>query len=73
MRKPEFLPNGPDVLIEDTVLIDQPKVQITFHSIESIKSHFSTGSGIPNSLTIIFVASDSIFMDVAFVVYNFQV
>lgn len=39
--KPEFLPNGPDVSIQDTVLIDQPKVQITYHNIES---HFSTAT-----------------------------
>ncbi|KAL5071794.1 hypothetical protein RYX36_022681 [Vicia faba] len=42
--KPEFLPNGPGVVIQDTVLIDQPKVQITYHNIENIKSHFSTAS-----------------------------
>ncbi|KAL5071793.1 hypothetical protein RYX36_022680 [Vicia faba] len=42
--KPEFLPNGPDVVIQDTVLIDQPKVQITYHNIENIESHFSTAS-----------------------------
>jgi hypothetical protein len=45
--KPEFLPNGPDVSIQDTVLIDRPKVQITYHNIES---HFSTASGITNSV-----------------------
>ncbi|KAL5072881.1 hypothetical protein RYX36_011865 [Vicia faba] len=42
--KPEFLPNGPDVVIQDTMLIDQPKVQITYHNIENIESHFSTAS-----------------------------
>lgn len=49
MTKPEFLPNGPDVVIEDTVLIDRPKVQITYHNIENVElgSHFSTASGIP--------------------------
>lgn len=50
MIKPEFLPNGPDVLIQDTVLIDQPNVQITYHNIENTESHFSTASGIPKSL-----------------------
>jgi hypothetical protein len=50
MIKPEFLPNGPDVLIQDTVLIDQPKVQVTYHSTETIKSHFSTTPGITNSV-----------------------
>ncbi|KAJ1443256.1 Riboflavin synthase-like beta-barrel [Sesbania bispinosa] len=44
MIKPELLPNGPDVVIQDTVLIDQPKVQITYHNIENIESHFSTAS-----------------------------
>ncbi|XP_004489118.1 NADPH-dependent diflavin oxidoreductase 1 isoform X1 [Cicer arietinum] len=44
MTKPEFLPNGPDVLIQDTVLIDQPKVQVTYHNIENTESQFSTAS-----------------------------
>ncbi|KAL2329486.1 hypothetical protein Fmac_017067 [Flemingia macrophylla] len=44
MIKPEFLSNGPDVVIEDTVLIDQPKVRITYHSIENVESHFSSAS-----------------------------
>ncbi|CAK8540557.1 unnamed protein product [Lathyrus sativus] len=44
MIKPELLPNGPDVVIQDTMLIDQPKVQISYHKIENIKSHFSTAS-----------------------------
>ncbi|KAK2399579.1 NADPH-dependent diflavin oxidoreductase [Trifolium repens] len=44
MIKPEFLPNGPDVLVQDTVLIDQPKVQVTYHNTETIESHFSTTS-----------------------------
>ncbi|KAK7273017.1 hypothetical protein RIF29_14063 [Crotalaria pallida] len=42
--KPEFFPNGLDVVIQDTVLIDQPKVQITYHNIENVESHFSTDS-----------------------------
>lgn len=48
MIKPEFLPNGPDVVIQDTVLIDQPKVRITYHNIANDESHFSSASGIPN-------------------------
>ncbi|XP_039683611.1 NADPH-dependent diflavin oxidoreductase 1 isoform X1 [Medicago truncatula] len=45
MIKPELLPSGPDVLIQDTTLIDQPKVQITYHNIENVVSHSSdTGS-----------------------------
>ncbi|KAF1888781.1 hypothetical protein Lal_00036823 [Lupinus albus] len=44
MIKPEFFPNGPDVVILDTVLIDQPKVQIIYHNIESVQSHFTTAS-----------------------------
>ncbi|XP_061348575.1 NADPH-dependent diflavin oxidoreductase 1 isoform X1 [Gastrolobium bilobum] len=44
MIKPEFLPNGPDVLIQDTLLIDQPKVKITYHNIENAESHSSTTS-----------------------------
>lgn len=50
MTKPEFLSNGPDVLIQDTVLIDQPKVQVTYHNIENTESQFSTASGITNSV-----------------------
>ena len=78
--KPEFLPNGPDVSIQDTVLIDQPKVQITYHNIES---HFSTASGITiHKLGKFLVGlqcsisyycdliSDNLFMYVSFVVYN---
>ncbi|KAK7273011.1 hypothetical protein RIF29_14057 [Crotalaria pallida] len=42
--KPEFFPNGLDVVIQDTVLIDQPKVQITYHNIENVESHISTAS-----------------------------
>jgi len=76
MIKPELLPSGPDVLIQDTVLIDQPKVQITYHNIENIVSH---SSGIKNSaisclacnvLLVIIVTSDSLFMYVSFVVYT---
>ncbi|RDY13657.1 Protein SWEETIE, partial [Mucuna pruriens] len=43
MIKPEFLPNGPDVVNQDTVLIDQPKVQITYHN-ENVESHISSTS-----------------------------
>lgn len=50
MIRPEFFPNGPDVVIQDAGLIDLPKVQITYHNIENVESHFSTASGIPNSL-----------------------
>ena len=50
MIKAEFFPNGPDVVIQDTVLIDQPKVQIVYHNIENVDSNFSTASGTPNSL-----------------------
>ncbi|XP_027352119.1 NADPH-dependent diflavin oxidoreductase 1 isoform X2 [Abrus precatorius] len=42
--KPEFLPNGPDAVIQDTVLIDQPKVQVTYHDVENVESHFSSAS-----------------------------
>ncbi|XP_020223137.1 NADPH-dependent diflavin oxidoreductase 1 isoform X1 [Cajanus cajan] len=44
MIKPELLSNGPDVVIQDTVLIDQPKVRITYHNIENVESHFSSAS-----------------------------
>lgn len=76
MIKPELLPSGPDVLIQDTTLIDQPKVQITYHNIENVVSH---SSGITNSViswlacnvpSVIIVTSDSLFMYVSFVVYN---
>lgn len=53
MVKPEFLPNGPDVVIQDTVLIDQPKVRITYHNIANDESHFSSASGIPNWLFLV--------------------
>lgn len=36
MIKPELLPSGPDVLIQDTTLIDQPKVQITILKMSSL-------------------------------------
>ncbi|KAK7374933.1 hypothetical protein VNO80_08376 [Phaseolus coccineus] len=44
MIKPQFLSNGPDVVIQDTVLIDQPKVQITYHNSENDESRFSSTS-----------------------------
>ncbi|MED6159509.1 multidrug-resistance type transporter [Stylosanthes scabra] len=48
MIKPEFFPNGPDVVIQDKVLIDQPKVQITYHNIKNVDSSFSTASDLTN-------------------------
>lgn len=79
MIKPQFLPNGPDVVIQDAVLIDQPKVQITYHNSENLESRFSSTSGIPNWLSSwltcnfsIFVTSKSLCMYVAFVVYDSQ-
>ncbi|XP_027925849.1 NADPH-dependent diflavin oxidoreductase 1 isoform X3 [Vigna unguiculata] len=44
MIKPQFLPNGPDVVIQDAVFIDQPKVQITYHNSENHESRFSSTS-----------------------------
>jgi hypothetical protein len=76
MIKPELLPSGPDVLIQDTVLIDQPKVQITYQNIENMAPH---SSGIPNSVIswlacnvplVIIVTSNILFMYVSFVIYN---
>jgi len=76
MIKPELLPSGPDVLIQDTVLIDQPKVQITYRNIENMAPHSSgmTDSVISwlacNVPLVIIVTSNILFMYVSFVVYN---
>lgn len=78
MIKPELLPNGPDVVIQDTMLIDQPKVQISYHNIENINSHFSTASGITNSvnswlacnvLLATIMILNRVFMYISFVVF----
>ena len=42
---PKFFPNGIDFLIQDVHLIDPPKVQITYHDVDKVHSHFSTDSG----------------------------
>ncbi|KAJ9682909.1 hypothetical protein PVL29_018769 [Vitis rotundifolia] len=41
---PKFFPNGIDFLIPDAQLIDSPKVQITYHDVDKVHSHFSTDS-----------------------------
>ncbi|GAV75656.1 NAD_binding_1 domain-containing protein/Flavodoxin_1 domain-containing protein/FAD_binding_1 domain-containing protein [Cephalotus follicularis] len=41
---PKFLPNGPDFFIPDMNLIDQPKVQITYHDVHKVYSELSTAS-----------------------------
>ncbi|XP_028805861.1 NADPH-dependent diflavin oxidoreductase 1 isoform X2 [Neltuma alba] len=42
--KPEFFPNGADVIVPNETLIDQPKVQITYHNTDIVESQFSTAS-----------------------------
>ncbi|KAI4346834.1 hypothetical protein L6164_007697 [Bauhinia variegata] len=42
--KPEYLPNGPEVTSSDAILIDQPKVQITYHNTDNEESHFPAPS-----------------------------
>jgi len=60
MIKPQLLSNGPDV-IQDTVLIDQPKVQITYNNSENDESRFSSTSGIQSWLSSWFTCNLSIF------------
>lgn len=50
--KPELFPNGADVMIPNDTLIDQPKVQITYHNTDIVESQVSTASGnmLSNSL-----------------------
>ncbi|KAJ8775393.1 hypothetical protein K2173_023158 [Erythroxylum novogranatense] len=43
--KPKLFPNGPDFLIPDSKLIDQPKVQIIYHESEKLGLHLSSASG----------------------------
>ncbi|KAK4279830.1 hypothetical protein QN277_011542 [Acacia crassicarpa] len=47
--KPEFFPNGADVMIPNETLIDQPKVQITYHNNDIVESQFSTASDLKNN------------------------
>lgn len=42
---PKFFPNGPEFVIPDGKLIDQPKVQITYHETDNVDKHFSVASG----------------------------
>lgn len=42
---PNFFPNGPDTMKSDTRLLDQPKVEITYHDVEDMDKHFSVTSG----------------------------
>lgn len=42
--KPEFFPNGADIMIPDETLIDQPKVQITYHNTDNVEFQISTAS-----------------------------
>ncbi|KAH9691145.1 NADPH-dependent diflavin oxidoreductase 1 [Citrus sinensis] len=41
---PSFFPQGPDHVIEEMKLIDQPKVHITYHSIDNAASRLSNAS-----------------------------
>lgn len=45
---PSFFPQGPDHVIEEMKLIDQPKVHITYHSIDNTASQLSNASVIPD-------------------------
>ncbi|KAI9085540.1 hypothetical protein K1719_032383 [Acacia pycnantha] len=47
--KPEFFPSGAGVMIPNETLIDQPKVQITYHNIDILESQFSTASDLKNN------------------------
>ncbi|KAK7850984.1 nadph-dependent diflavin oxidoreductase 1 [Quercus suber] len=41
----KFFPQGPDFLIPDMKLIDQPKIHITYHSVDKVDSQSSPNSG----------------------------
>ncbi|KAK9271840.1 hypothetical protein L1049_002205 [Liquidambar formosana] len=41
---PKFFPEGPDFVVPDIKLVDQPKVRITYHDVDKVHSHFSTVS-----------------------------
>lgn len=42
---PKFFPNGPDFVISDTKLINQPKFQITYHEIDKVDLQSSSAPG----------------------------
>lgn len=42
---PKFFPQGPYLAISDMKLIDQPKVQITYHGDDNVDSQFPTNPG----------------------------
>lgn len=43
---PKFFPNGPDFVISDTKLINQPKFQITYHEIDKVDLQSSSAPGL---------------------------
>ncbi|KDP32944.1 hypothetical protein JCGZ_12975 [Jatropha curcas] len=43
---PKFFPNGPDFVIPVSKLIDQPKVQITYHETDKVDSQLSSAAGV---------------------------
>ncbi|XP_059645698.1 NADPH-dependent diflavin oxidoreductase 1 isoform X2 [Cornus florida] len=43
-KNPLFFPKGTDVLIPDVKLMDQPKIQITYHDVDKVLSQFSANT-----------------------------
>ncbi|KAA8547811.1 hypothetical protein F0562_004240 [Nyssa sinensis] len=42
LKNPKFFPKGPDFVVPEMKLMDQPKIQITYHDVEKVHTQFST-------------------------------
>lgn len=52
---PKYFPKGPDVMIPQDEVIDQPKYRILYHTPEKSELKLLVESGIPNYTPIIFL------------------
>ncbi|KAM7520242.1 hypothetical protein LguiB_019204 [Lonicera macranthoides] len=41
-KNPKLFPNGPDFVISDMNLVDQPKIQITYHDVDGVHTNCAT-------------------------------